>query len=398
MRLADGFIEYDPIIIEPTADGVLAGKTFAVKDAIDVAGCVTGNGHPVWRETHEAAAESAWGVQQVLDAGARLVGKTHTDELTYSLAGQNAHYGTPPNPADDTRIPGGSSSGSASVVAAGHVDFALGTDCGGSVRIPASYCGLFGLRPTHGVLSMRGVCPLAPSFDTLGWFARDAETLRVVGHVLFGGSRPLEQHPASFRRISDAFDGLDALSADAAASAVEVTGRVLFEREPATTLATLDCDLDRLLRVFRILQGFEAWQALGEWITRNDPAFGPGVSERFAAAAAIGQEAFDFAEAERHRLRDTLQSLVTADCLLCLPTAPGPALHLMAGESEIDRHRQQILAMTAIAGMAGLPQITMPLSRVNGAPMGLSLIGPAHSDLALLDVAQRIASQCVSTP
>lgn len=393
MQLANGFIEYDPVVIESKGDGLLAGKTFAVKDAIDIANCVTGNGHPLWRETHGAALESAWGVQKILDAGAKLVGKTHTDELTYSLAGQNAHYGTPPNPADDTRIPGGSSSGSASVVAAGHVDFALGTDCGGSVRIPASYCGLFGLRPTHGALSMHGVCPLAPSFDTLGWFARNAETLRVVGHVLFSESRLLKQKPTSFRRLGDAFNGLDALPAEAASSAVEFTGRVLSEREPSTTLATIECDFDRLLRVFRIVQGFEAWQALGEWITRHKPTFGPGVAERFVAASTISQDDFDAARAECHRLRQALQSLVTPKCLLCLPTSPGPAIPLAADESEIDCNRQQILAMTAIAGIAGLPQITMPLTRVKGAPMGLSLIGPAYSDLSLLDVAQEIALQ-----
>ncbi|MDA3919442.1 MAG: amidase [Salinisphaera sp.] len=395
MMLTDGFVAFDPVTVEPGADGPLAGKTFAVKDAIDVAGCVTGNGHPLWRSTHPAAEQSAWCVTQLLAAGAQLTGKTHTDELTYSLAGQNAHYGTLPNPADQTRIPGGSSSGSASVVAAGHVDFALGTDCGGSVRIPSSYCGLFGLRPTHGVLPMQGVCTLAPSFDTVGWFASEASTLQAVGAVLFDGSAASVQSPlpTTFRRVSEAFDGLDASSAEAALRAIDRSIGVLVERQPAITLAALDCDLERLARVFRTVQGFEAWQALGSWIETYKPRFGPGVAERFAAAAAVTQEEFEAASRERQWLRHTLRSLVTPDCLLCLPTAPGPALSLDAAEPDIDHCRQLTLAITAIAGIAGLPQITMPLSRVDNAPIGLSLIGPLNSDLALLDVACRISSQ-----
>src|SRR6201997_2268337 len=170
------FVPGPRAVLQPTGPGPLAGLDFAVKDLIDVAGHITGGGNPDWLRTHAAAARSAPVVEKLLAAGAALRGKTITDELAFSLEGGNAHYGTPLNPACPDRIPGGSSSGSASAVAARLVDFALGTDTGGSVRVPASFCGLFGFRPTHNAIPLTGVVPFAPSYDTIGWFASDAVT------------------------------------------------------------------------------------------------------------------------------------------------------------------------------------------------------------------------------
>ena len=168
-------------------NGPLAGLSFAAKDVFHVAGHRTGFGHPDWLRTHPPAGETAAAVQRLLGAGATMVGRTLTDELAYSLSGENPHYGTPVNPRAPDRIPGGSSNGSVSAVAGGLVDFALGTDCGGSVRLPASYCGVFGMRPTHGRVPVAGVIPFGPSFDAVGWFARDAGTMARVGRVLLGG-------------------------------------------------------------------------------------------------------------------------------------------------------------------------------------------------------------------
>ena len=121
-----------------------------------------------------------------LMAGAHLIGKTQTDEVACGMFGMNPHFGTPINPKAPTRVPGGSSSGSASAVAAHFCDFALGTDTGGSIRVPASFCGLYGLRTTYGRLSVAGIMAMAPSFDTVGWLARDATTLKRVGEIYFG--------------------------------------------------------------------------------------------------------------------------------------------------------------------------------------------------------------------
>src|SRR5690606_37246293 len=166
--------------------GPLAGLRLAVKDLFDVAGMPTGAGNPRWLETHEAPDADAEAVARLRAAGASLVGKTITDELAWSLNGSNAHYGTPDNPAAPGRLPGGSSSGSASAVASGLADIGLGTDTGGSIRVPASYCGLFGLRPTHGRVPLEGAVPLAASFDTAGVFTRDAATLRKASETLLG--------------------------------------------------------------------------------------------------------------------------------------------------------------------------------------------------------------------
>jgi amidase len=164
----NAFCRHTHVELAGSGSGRLTGLTFAAKDVFDIAGHRTGNGNPVWLETHPPAERTASAVQRLLDAGARMVGKTHTDDMAYSLNGENVHYGTPVNPVAPGRIPGGSSSGSAAAVAGGLVDFALGTDCGGSVRLLASYCGLYGLRPTHGLAPADGVVPLASSFDAVG--------------------------------------------------------------------------------------------------------------------------------------------------------------------------------------------------------------------------------------
>src|SRR5213596_3333152 len=184
--------------------GPLANLTFGVKDIYDIAGHQTGFGSPDWLATHGPATRTAPSMQILLDAGADLVGKTHTDELTYSLMRENAHYGTPINVNAPGRIPGGSSSGSAAAVAGGLVDFALGSDTGGSVRVPASFCGLYGVRPTHGRIPLDGILLQAPSYDTIGWFARDAELFARVGAVLQQSSVPAA-HPGRLVIAEDAF-------------------------------------------------------------------------------------------------------------------------------------------------------------------------------------------------
>src|SRR5215207_7948504 len=157
--------------VDPTRSGLLDGLSFAVKDLIDIGGYKTGCGNPSWGDTHPLASMNAVCVEQLLDAGARCVGKTVSDELAFSLLGENHFYGTPLNPKAPDRVPGGSSSGSASAVACGLLDFALGPDTGGSVRVPANNCGVWGMRPSHGFISVAGVNPLAPTFDTVGILA-----------------------------------------------------------------------------------------------------------------------------------------------------------------------------------------------------------------------------------
>ncbi len=208
------------VALEGRGAGPLAGLTFAAKDVFHVAGQRTGFGSPEWLATHEPATRTAKAVQRLLDAGARMVGKTHSDEMAYSLTGENVHYGTPLNSRAPDRIPGGSSNGSVAAVAAGLVDFAIGTDCGGSVRLPASYCGILGMRPTVDRVPLDGVIPFGPPFDVVGWFARDAAVLEGVGRVLMAD----ESTPPPARRLlraADAFALVDGAVADALAPAIE---------------------------------------------------------------------------------------------------------------------------------------------------------------------------------
>jgi amidase len=375
----DGFIER--LERPPTGSGPLDGLSFGLKDLYDVAGRVAGCGNPGWLRTHEPADTDCPVLARLLDAGARLAGMTYTDELAYSLNGENAHYGTPPNPAAPGRIPGGSSSGSASVTAAGLADFAIGSDTGGSVRVPAAYCGLYGIRTTHGAAPLDGCMPLAPSYDTCGWFARDAGLLaRVGGALLPEGTAP----PAAPRWLADpALFGL----ADGAVRSVLDEAVARLGATPAA--ADIGVEPELWKEAFRILQAAEIWRVHGDWVTRTRPAFGPGVKDRFEMASKIGAEDVARMQPVRERVRMAVTGLLGDDGVLLLPTAPGPAPVMNWDPALLDEFRYRVIALTCVAGHAGLPQVTLPAGTVDGAPVGLSLIGPAGSDRWLMALAGR---------
>lgn len=382
------FCRDNHIAVAGAATGRLAGTTFAVKDVFDVAGARTGLGHPEWLRSHPPARHTAGAVQRLLDAGATLAGKTHSDELCYSLTGENVHYGTPLNPWAPERIPGGSSNGSGSAVAGGLVDFALGSDCGGSVRVPASYCGIYGMRPSHGRVSLDGVVPFAPSFDCVGWFARDPQIMHEVGRVLLGD----DSTPKPFRRLLLASDGFDL--ADAAVTAALAPG--------IAKLATLvgsaqrvrlggEHGLERWGEAFRSIQAYEVWASMGDWITRHRPQFGPGIRERFEAASRTSADEVRQSEALRQQAVRWLENLLKPGDLLCLPTTPRPApLRGLEVEDIEIAYRHRAMALLCSAGLAGLPQISLPLGTVGGLPIGLSLMGPRGTDIDLLGVARSI--------
>jgi amidase len=374
------------------AEGPLAGLTFAAKDIFDVAGEVTGCGNPDWAHTHGPAAATAPAVQALLDAGAELLGKTITDELAYSLNGQNFHYGTPTNANAPGRIPGGSSSGSASAVAGGLVDLALGSDTGGSIRVPGSYCGLYGLRPTHGRIPLEGIMPLAPSFDTIGWFARDAALLRRVGEVLFGESAAEATAPGPLLIAEDAFDLAEPAAEELLGPQIGRLVARLGRVEPVT-LGEPGGGLGAWMVRFRALQAREIWATHGAWIAETKPDFGPEIAERFAWVQTISDDEAEAAKPEREAFAERITALLGGGALLCLPTAPGIAPRLDTSAEALVDHRYRTLSLTCIAGLAGLPQITLPLVQLDGCPLGLSLIGPPGSDLTLLAFAEAFTTE-----
>jgi amidase len=379
------------------ADGPLAGLRFAAKDLYDVAGQVSGCGNPDWKRTHDPAERTAAAVEAWLGAGAELVGKTITDELAFSLNGENFHYGTPVNPAAPGRIPGGSSSGSASAVAGGLVDLALGTDTGGSIRVPAALCGIFGIRPTHGAVSLAGVMPLAPSFDVVGWFSRDPGLLLRAGKLLL----PPDSHGLNEPRLLFVEDAFELLDEEVATVLREARGKLVGELHGEAGDVRLSHivpggDIDRWMDDFRTVQGFEIWKTHGDWIEATRPTFGPDVAERFAWAGGIDESDAARASERRESIASALDRFLAADTLLCIPTAPCIAPRRNADPASNLRYRERTLKLTCIAGLARVPQVAFPAGRAAAGdgeepcPVGLSLIGRQGTDRALLERVERL--------
>ncbi len=376
------FIPGPLVELPPLASGRLSGLSFAVKDLFDTAGTVTTCGNPDWARTHQPAVATAPAIVSLLQAGARLTGKTKTVELAYGLSGENIWHGTPLNPRATDRFPGGSSCGSAAAVAAELVDFALGSDTGGSVRIPASYCGLFGIRPSFGAVGLAGARALAPSLDTCGWFARTASMLAGVGEVLLGGSR--QELAGPMLRFEEAWVNAQPEVAEALRLRLERLEQI---RGRTIGLRLAPEGIDSFFDHFRTVQAEEAWATLGDWIEATQPRFGPGVAERFAAARTLEPAAAAQGRAFRRVLQARINPLLAGDAVLVYPTSPCPAPLLTAGRAEQDAVRQATIGVTAIASLCGLPEVTLPVANVKGAPVGLSLVAAHGRDSALLGFA-----------
>tara|TARA_R110000751_G_scaffold270143_2_gene369940 strand:- start:25484 stop:26686 length:1203 start_codon:yes stop_codon:yes gene_type:complete len=379
-----GFLPGGQFVVQPTGTGTLDGLRFAVKDLINIAGYRTGGGNPDWLAASRPAERHAIIVSQLLNAGGQLIGKTVTDELAFSLEGVNAHYGTPVNPRNSAWLPGGSSSGSAVVTAAGLVDFAVGTDTGGSVRVPAAFCGIFGFRPSHGALRMQGVLPFAPGYDTPGWFSRDAQTLRAVGHALFpaGKVRPIT-------RIRLVEDGLDHVALDVARD-IRHGAAAITTHAPVRLFENMSLDLFQ--QVYAVVQGFEIGQALGERIATIRPKFDASIEQRFAGALTLREDDYRAACETRRTIAAHIAALCPPDTALILPVVSQRHLNTNADPDLIAAFYAKTLGLTAVAGHAGAPQVQMGLP-ANVQRVGLSLLGARNADLPLLDLAVRLSMQ-----
>jgi amidase len=384
---ANAFVPYPAAPVANAETGPLSGLTFAAKDLFNVTGYPTGGGNPLMLAKSGIKTKNATTVQKLLDAGARFVGKAHTDELAFSMNGKNAHFGTPINGGAPDRIPGGSSSGSASAVSNKLCDFALGTDTGGSVRAPANHCGLFGIRPTHGRISLEGALDLAPSYDTCGFFARDVETFASVADVLLGAdASPL---PEKVRLLwpTDVWAMLDQPVLDALAPASEKIQNALGRATHCTVALE---SFDAMYWNFRYIQGYESWQTNGAFITQHAVPLGPGVAERFAWSKTVTREQHDNAWTFRKRFTAHLEQLLGNDGVLLMPTMPDIAPLLTAEESELQRYRDAAIQMLCIAGLSGFPQISLPMASRLGAPLGISLLGPRGVDRGLASITNKV--------
>jgi amidase len=350
-----------------------------VKDVFDIAGRRTGAGNPDWLAMREPATRNASAVDVLLAAGADIVGKTLTDELAYSLNGENHHYGTPVNPVTPERIPGGSSCGSAVAVAAGLCDIGLGSDTAGSIRLPATFCGAWGFRPTHGAIPNDGVVPLAPSYDTVGWIAPNADVLARVGNVMLPADRDVAGSlPTRLLLADDAW----ALANPDARAALHAKLPSLIARFDSVAQQVVAADgLEKWQQIFRVIQGREVWATHGEWIATRSPRFGPGIRERFQWASTVSAAAAEAAAVERRRIAGVLDD-VLAGAILCIPTVSFVAP--LKGSPSAEDDRTRALCLLSIASLGRLPQVAIPVTRVNGCAVGLSLIGSRGMDRALL--------------
>ena len=363
----------------------------AVKDLFAVQGQVIGAGNQQWlaqQSTPETA--SAPAVQQLLDAGASVQGMARTDEFAYSLAGTNGHYGTPPNPRVPDRISGGSTSGPASAVALGQADIGLGTDTGGSIRIPSSYQGLWGIRPSHGAVSVEGLIPLAPSFDTVGWICRDAGTLRRAGDALLPAAR--EQALSKILVAPHLMDIADAPVAALLQQALSAWGGDL------PTPQQIDFDASQLagwVKAFQTRQGYEAWKANGAWIARHWDSLNPDVKSRFQSASRITEADLQAADVVLAKARVTIDALL-GDSVLLLPSASSFAplrTEAAMGGKVIETARAKTFQLTCIAGISGRCAISMPVPYGQHAPAGLCMVGPRGRDRDLLNLAVAVEKQ-----
>ena len=380
------FMPYPAVAVDGAADGPLRSLSFGVKDLFDVAGYRTACGNPVKLAESPIAATTAPAVQALLDAGAMFLGKTHTEELAWSLYGTNAHFGTPLNPAAPDRVPGGSSSGSASAVAGRLCDFALGTDTGGSVRAPASFCGIYGLRPTHGAIPIGRCMPLAPSLDSVGFFARDALTLRQVGEVLL----PAQTGPVARLMIAeDLFALLDPRARVALAPMVERIQKILGKAVPTHVY---DRPVAAVYEAFRFIQAHEIYAIHGPWIESRRPVLGAPIAERFAFARTVADDQVAASRAVRDSFALHLRMLLADGVAMIAPVVHGPAPRLDDSPAALNAYRHAAMAFLCPAGMAGLPQLVTPAGMVDGAPIGLSLVAAPGCDRALLDLAMKISA------
>lgn len=400
------------------ASGALRGMTFVVKDAFDLVGRSCGFGSVAFaaRGTR-APTRHARCVEALLERGASAVGVTTMDELAYAINGENPHYGTPVNPKAKELIPGGSSSGSAVACAAAlrGCDFALGTDTGGSVRVPASYCGVYGIRTSHGSVSTQGVQPLAPSFDTVGWFARSIDVLRRVGDALLPAENEHSPtRPTKWYLLEDALSEKRTsphaqCAAVAAVAALHEIDPENFRRISLTEhllsgcpkFASLvagrkDCGLDCLRELVRVIMGAEIWENLGPWYTEKRPKIGAAVKARLEAAAQFSVDQVDHFKEIREEVREEMDRLLDNGVVLVLPTTPGKAPKRGQSDAATEEWRKKCFELTSIASLCGLPQVTIPLEApdIEG-PQGLSLIGGYQTDRMLMDAARDLVPALV---
>jgi amidase len=389
-KLKSAYVPHD--IAAPLAgatSGVLSGLTVAIKDMFDIAGERASGGSPAWLEAQQPAQRHSAVVEQVLDAGATIVGKTVCDEFFYSISGVNHHFGTPLNPRAPSRIPGGSSSGSASAASAGSCDIAIGSDTGGSVRVPAAHCGVYGIRTSRGRMNMRGAMSMAPSFDAGGWFSASPGPFALAGKALLRDYKTSEIGISRVAIAKDAFATADEEVAEFTMGFLKSVSHEFGAAMCEITAAGAEIEVWR--EAFRVTQAYEVWKTFGPFVTERQPALGPGIAERMRVAASITDVDVEASRIVLCRAADRLHQLSSQGTVMVLPTCPAIPPSLEASAEQLEDYRIRTVRLICMASIAGLPQVTLPFGTIDGAPVGISFMGWRGSDEVLLELATRLA-------
>ncbi|GAB4845309.1 Translocon at the outer membrane of chloroplasts 64 [Ancistrocladus abbreviatus] len=394
----------------PKAPHPLTGFSFAVSDIFYIEGYLTGFGHPDWARTHEAASQTASAVSAVVEGGATCVGKTVVTEMAYSFSGENKHYGTPTNPGAPARVPGGPSSGAAVAVAANLVDFSLGMDTVGGVRVPAGFCGIIGFRPSHGAISHAGVIPVCPSLDTIGCFAKDPNVLRQVVHVLLQLQFTGQHNPRQMLIADDCFElikiPIDRVSQPVIRSMEKLYGRQILKHEnlgdyissKAPTLkafcskqinvAAQTSPLRSLAHAMQLLLRHEFTQNHQEWINSVKPSLDPVITAQMQNVQDMSEIEIQKLHSIRDEVRSALNSLLKDDGILVIPTSADPPPKLGGKEILSEDFENRLFCLSSVASMSGCCQVTVPLGYHDKCPVSVSFIARHGGDRFLIDTVQ----------
>ena len=359
--------------------GLLSNLNFVVKDMCKIKNHKTSCGNPDFYQKCKVASDFAPFLKDILEAGATLKGFTICDEFFYSLIGENAHYGTPINLAALGCVPGGSSSGSAAGLTTNLYDFSIGSDTGGSVRVPASFCGLFGIRPTHNRINTEDVYPMAPSFDTVGWFAKDIDIFKNIGSVLLNSNEKTE---FSFKEFVIAEDILELASPEI----IKLFNDYIDDKFPEIKKIRLSKhNKEEIADNFRILQGGEIKENIIPWILENKPKISPEINNRIEMAMKITTDDINKAQKFREKLKVEIDKSLPKEIIALFPTTPFSSLKCGQSDEQLASYRKKLMEFTSIAGMTSRPQISIPKFRDNTGPIGISLLGWQYSDEILLE-------------
>ncbi|XP_054818295.1 translocon at the outer membrane of chloroplasts 64 [Prosopis cineraria] len=396
----------------PKAPHPLTGLTFAVSDVFDIDGYVTSFGHPDWARAHGPASQTSAAVSSLLEGGATCIGRTVVDELAFGISGENKHFGTPTNPAVHARVPGGSSGGAAVAVAAGLVDFSLGIDTVGGVRVPAGFCGVLGFRPSYGAVSHMGLIPVSTSLDTVGWFAKDPKVLNRVGHILLPASYVVPRNPRQIIIADDCFQHINVPLEKSSQVVIRSTEK-LFGRQVlkqmnladylSSTVPSLkavasqhvngrlkDSSLKLLANVMQFLQRHEFRLKHEEWMNTEKPTLHPSISAQLQDKLEVSDEDVENWKSVRNEMRIAVNSLLKDEGVLVIPTVADFPPKLGGKEILSEEYQSRAFSLLSIASISGCCQVSIPLGIHDKCPLSVSLIARHGGDRFLLDTVQAI--------